>query len=576
MIPTPQGDEHRLTRLTILALFALLVARLAATLLSGVELYADEAQYWRWSRSFELGYYSKPPMIAWVIGAFTSVFGNAEWAIRLPAPLLHTAAALALFGLGRDMFGARVGMLAALGYALMPGVIVSSAVISTDGVLLPFWSAGLWLAWRLREQRAGWLGGVGLGLCIGAGLLSKYAMLYFLIGLALSALIDAPTRRAMLAPKGLVALAVGAAIFAPHMAWNAANEFKTVSHTVDNANLGGELLNPENILKFLEDQMAVFGPVSFLALLGGLYAFVIAPREGGREARDLWLLAFILPVILIIAGQSVLSRAHANWAATAYPAASVLVAAWLVRARPNALMWAVIAGLTGAAILFAPDLAFWLKALLALVFSGAILAAGLLSQWRPSGLLWTSIGLHGLVAAAMVAVMASPPSVTAALGLDNAFKRVRGWEDSARQIAEAARDMQASAILVDEREVWHGLDYYLRGTEHPPLIAWRRNDGPKSFSEQRPLDDSLDDTVLVASFRPTNRPRMRGDFETFEHVGEIVIDLGQRANGCPIERRFVLYRASGYDEQARNREWEALYDGLSERPAPPCPARETD
>ena len=34
----------------------------------------DEAQYWFWSRDFAFGYYSKPPMIAWVIGAIISSF----------------------------------------------------------------------------------------------------------------------------------------------------------------------------------------------------------------------------------------------------------------------------------------------------------------------------------------------------------------------------------------------------------------------------------------------------------------------------------------------------------------------
>lgn len=568
----PRDGEDRLLHITLYALLALLAARLAAILLTGVELYADEAQYWRWSRSFDWGYYSKPPMIAWVIGAVTSVFGNDEWAIRLPAPILHTGAALALFALGRDMYGARVGMLAALGYALMPGVTISASVISTDGVLLPFWATGLWLAWRLRDAKAGWTSAVALGVCIGAGLLSKYAMMYFLIGLALTAGFDAPTRRALLSPKGLAALAVGAAVFAPHMIWNAANDFKTVGHTVDNANLGGELLNPENLGKFLGDQMGVFGPVAFLALLGGLLAFVIRPKGGERDRRDLWLLAFIVPVIVIIAGQSVLSRAHANWAATAYPAASVLISAWLVRAEPNRAMWLVIAAVTAAAFLLAPDISILLKTIMAAMFGGGVLLAGLAAKWRPSGLLWTSIGLNGVVALFLVIALAAPAGLATALGLDNAFKRVRGWEQSAEAIAAAAREMDASAILVDEREVWHGLDYYLRDTEHPPLLAWRRNASPKSFSEQRPLDDTLDDNVLVASFRPTNRPRMRGDFAVFEHVGAVEVDLGERSNGCEITRRFELYRASDFDEQARDQEWEDRYRGLSERPPPPCPA----
>ena len=560
------------TRTLLVALLTLLTLRVGAIFLSGTELYADEAQYWRWSRSYEWGYYSKPPMIAWLIGAATAVFGNAEWAIRIPAPFLHTIAAAALFGLGRDMYSPRIGLLAALGYALMPGIILSSAVLSTDGVLLPFWSIGLYLLWRLRSSaHAGWVTAIGLGLCMGAGFLSKYAMLYFFIGLGITALIDPPTRRALISMKGLSAIAVAALLIAPHMMWNAANDFKTVGHTVDNANLGGDLINPENFIKFLGDQMAVFGPISFLALLGGLWAFLLRPGERQRDPRDHWLLAFILPVILIIAGQAVLSRAHANWAATAYPAASVLVAAWLVRAHSNRWLWMAIAAICFFAFLAAPDISLLLRLALGLGFAGTVLAVGLASGWRPVGLAWSSIGLHTAIATLMATLLALPVSLTTTLGLDNAFKRVRGWEVSALAVAEQARAIEATAILVDEREVWHGLDYYMRDMETPPLIAWRRNAGPKSFSESVAMTDDIDDKVLIVSVRPNMRPRMRGDFEAFHVIGDQSIELGYRSNGCQITRHFVFYEASGYDEQPRTQEWEDAFDGLSERPNPPCP-----
>ncbi|MEO0816370.1 MAG: glycosyltransferase family 39 protein [Pseudomonadota bacterium] len=571
MSPTANAARERTTLVVGLVLLGLLIARLIGVLSTSAELYADEAQYWRWSRSFEWGYYSKPPMIAWVIGTTTALFGNAEWAVRLAAPILHTVAAFALFLLGRDMYSPRVGMFAAIGYALMPGVVISASVISTDGVLLPFWCTALFLLWKLRGGTLGWLGAAALGLCMGAGFLSKYAMLYFFIGLALTTALDRDTRRAVLSPKGVAAIAIAAVLIAPHMFWNAANDFATVGHTVDNANLEGELLNPENLGKFLEDQMGVFGPISFLALLGGIWAFVIRPSTGERERRDLWLLAFIIPVIVIIAGQSVLSRAHANWAATAYPAASVLVAAWLTRAQPRPWLWIALAAIIGPAFLLAPDVSWLLKVGLGATFAGTILLVGFLSKWRPSGLLWTSIGLHGVLAALFAALFAAPPSFSTALGLDQALRRVKGWEVAAAQIAERAKAEGATAILVDEREVWHGLDYYMRDLDAPPLIAWRRNPGPKSFSEAVPMDDALDDAVLVASFRPHLRPRMRADFETFSYIDAVATPLGRYSNGCPIVRRFALYTASEYNELTRDQAWEDRFEGLSERPNPRCP-----
>ena len=151
-IRLPESPE---TRLVAAALALILVVRVAAVLASPLNLYADEAQYWRWAQELAWGYYSKPPMIAWLIHLTTGLLGDSESAVRLAAPFLHTAAAGALYFAGRAMFSARTGTYAALLYALMPAVTLSSTVLSTDGVLMPFWCAALYLAWRLRSG-GGW------------------------------------------------------------------------------------------------------------------------------------------------------------------------------------------------------------------------------------------------------------------------------------------------------------------------------------------------------------------------------------------------------------------------------------
>ncbi|HBF89968.1 MAG TPA: hypothetical protein DDX09_02270, partial [Hyphomonas atlantica] len=64
-------SSRRWQATTFFALAVLLVVRVTFTGISPLNLYADEAQYWRWGETLESGYYSKPPMIAWVIHAGT-------------------------------------------------------------------------------------------------------------------------------------------------------------------------------------------------------------------------------------------------------------------------------------------------------------------------------------------------------------------------------------------------------------------------------------------------------------------------------------------------------------------------
>lgn len=504
----------RYSQLALALIAGFLAVRIVLVFASPLELYADEAQYWRWGQSVEWGYYSKPPMIAWVIHLSTMILGDSPSGIRFFAPVFHAIAALILFLLSRRMFGSLAGLFTVITYVLMPGITLSSGVISTDGVLFPFWCLALYLFWRLREDDIGWIGAVSLGAAIGVGFLSKYAMLYFAIGIILACLIDAPTRKAVLSLKGAIFVIVAVLVFAPHLVWNAANDFKTVSHTVDNANLGGDLFNLDHFPKFIGDQMGVFGPVGFVALITGL--LFLRPKTQladlgdaahAQQAKERWLACFIIPVLVIIAAQAVLSRAHANWAATAYPAASVFIGGFLIRAQ----------------------------------------------GWRPA--FWAGIAFQAVLGLFVVIVAMGPPSWSAALGRDNDLKRVRGWNDLSQQLSREVERLQPTAILVDEREVWHDLDYYLRDQLDVPLILWRFHPGPKSFAESVDLAGLDSSRVLVASYRSHLRPRIQADFSTWTPEGFVGVDLGHRSNGCPLRRELRLYLASDYQPLTRDSAW---------------------
>ena len=75
------------------AVFFLIVFKVVAIYFTEFSLYGDEAQYWLWSQNLDLGYYSKPPFLAWLINSFTSICGNSEICIRISSPILHTISA---------------------------------------------------------------------------------------------------------------------------------------------------------------------------------------------------------------------------------------------------------------------------------------------------------------------------------------------------------------------------------------------------------------------------------------------------------------------------------------------------
>ena len=83
----------------VLIIFLIFLIRSISLFFSSLELQGDEAQYWYWGTYFDWGYYSKPPLIGWMIGLFTSLFGNTAFIIKFPSLIAHFLTATVLFKL---------------------------------------------------------------------------------------------------------------------------------------------------------------------------------------------------------------------------------------------------------------------------------------------------------------------------------------------------------------------------------------------------------------------------------------------------------------------------------------------
>ena len=488
----PTRGDARWTLILLLGLGALLCVRLAALYWNTTDLFFDEAQYWAWSEEPAFGYYSKPPLIAWIIRAATEACGAGEACVRLPSPLVHTATALAVFLLGRALYDARTAALAGLAFATLPGVSLSAGLISTDVPLLLFWALAL-IGFAALFETTRWWPALLLGLAFGLGLNAKYAMAWFVLCAAVY-LIATPQRRAILTDVRLyAALALGLAMIVPNLVWNYAHSFATFSHTAANADWNGSLVHPLKALQFLGEQFAVFGPILF----GAFLVIVWRAWKTRLPEPDRMLLAFSAPIIAVIVVQAFLSRAHANWAAPAYVAASVLVIATMVRDGS----WG------------------WLKGSFVVNVAVLVLIA------------------VGTTMAGRVELPVGP----------DPFARVLGWRDVAQATrAELAKARSAghpfSAVLTDERAVTAELLYYMHG-EPTPVLAWREGRPHDHFELTRPFTAATTGPVLLVSLG-SGESRPAAAFAHAEKIGERELPAGEHEH-----RQVTFYALSGYKGQ---------------------------
>jgi 4-amino-4-deoxy-L-arabinose transferase-like glycosyltransferase len=198
----------------VVLLLAILAVRIIALAVSHAELFFDEAQYWAWGQEPAFGYYTKPPLIAWIIGATTSLCGDAPFCVRLPSPLMHFLTSLVIYAIATKLHSSRAGFWAALLYALMPGTSISATLMSTDVPLLLFWAIGL-LAIVHHVERPSLAAGVALGAAVGLGLNAKYAMVYLPLCYAVYAVVSPKARATLRHPGTWAALAIALLLSIP-------------------------------------------------------------------------------------------------------------------------------------------------------------------------------------------------------------------------------------------------------------------------------------------------------------------------------------------------------------------------
>src|SRR5262245_9543590 len=101
-------------------LAAVTVVRLLGLHFSVVDLHRDEAQYWFWSRELDFGYFSRPPLLAWIIAGAERICGDSEACIRAPAPLIHLGTSMLAYAVARELYDARVAFWTALTFGIAP------------------------------------------------------------------------------------------------------------------------------------------------------------------------------------------------------------------------------------------------------------------------------------------------------------------------------------------------------------------------------------------------------------------------------------------------------------------------
>jgi 4-amino-4-deoxy-L-arabinose transferase-like glycosyltransferase len=246
------------------------------------------------------------------------------------------------------MFDTKTGNRAGTFLALCPGFAGNGFLMTPDTLFAVFWAVALYAAWKaMKSPETGIPWWAFAGSCAGLGLLSKYNMILFFLGLGFLWLVS-PGRRRKILYGIVISGSVALVLFIPVLLWNFENDWVSFRFQLRHGFSEGGFKPWATFPGYIGGLMLVATP-----LLGGLAFWrAFGAMVSGDEARR-FLGVFFWAVVLFFAASALKGEVSANWPMVAFFSGVILVAAdwrllvhWLRKATVGLLAVVMLLGLS--------------------------------------------------------------------------------------------------------------------------------------------------------------------------------------------------------------------------------------
>ncbi|MEE9355132.1 MAG: glycosyltransferase family 39 protein [Methylococcaceae bacterium] len=495
-------NQQRSSQFLLLGLLGLMGFRLIYLFIVDLDLIGDESYYWDWSRHLDWCYYSKPPMVAWLIRLFTELFGSSTPIIRIPAALLGTLMLWPFYQLTREIYDHPTALLATLLIISMPAMVLVSFIMTIDPPLYFFWMCALLFLHRslfTHQRNRDWL---YAGIAVGAALLSKPTAIALPIMTFL--FLGSQPSIASRSKLGLAVFIIPIIVaIIPQLIWNAQHDWIMLQHNQNH--FAAEALSITDRLShfigFVLQQTLLISPVTLLITI--VIICISVWRFFKLTAIEQWLILLgPLPLIGIF-GLAVIQKVQGNWSIPFYFTGIILVAGWINQKIT----------------LFNPKFSFRRLKSIAL-YTGTTLVA--ITYLLPFLSFWLPQKLNDM----------------------DPTNRLRQWQDLATQVDRISKPKNKNAhqfILIDgHRDIVSELAFYL--PDQPTIYHWQKNPRIESQYGLWPgLEQHIAGNGLVISMHPWDQlaQPLKSSFYDLQFLGEAVV-----LQHTKREKRLYIYQAN--------------------------------
>jgi hypothetical protein len=222
--PDAAQDVTPATSWTGIVLVALSAAALHMATNGRYGFHRDELQFLSDARHLDWGYVPYPPMTPFLEHILLSIFGLSLIGLRLFSVIAQTLVIVVSGLMARDLGGGRLAQIATgLAVALSPLPIFEATEFQYTSFAFLWWVLVSWFTIRLLKtgNPRWWL---AIGAALGCGLLTKYAIIFYIAGL-LVGMAFSPARRFFASKWFWAGVALGLLIFLPNLIWLFRHDF---------------------------------------------------------------------------------------------------------------------------------------------------------------------------------------------------------------------------------------------------------------------------------------------------------------------------------------------------------------
>ena len=193
----------------------------------------DTIEALAWGSNLDWGFNKHPPMSAFFLEIFFTIFGPQDWVYYLLSQLFVIFSFLVVFKFSSEIFNNK--LLAILSVLLLEGIFFynfTSPEFNVNVCQLPFWALTVYFSFKIFNQRqVSTKDSILLGCFAAFGFLSKYLFIYLIISVfILFFYLIFVLKDRKFNFKYLISIEVFFVLLVPHLVWLFNNDFVTVTY----------------------------------------------------------------------------------------------------------------------------------------------------------------------------------------------------------------------------------------------------------------------------------------------------------------------------------------------------------